>query len=202
MKFLLSLCTSVLICTAVIFCLPLDMEESIYGSTLRLHILANSDTAADQSLKLSVRDAVLETVDKFIGDCENAESAEAAVLVNSDAVLAAAEAVIAQSGYDYDCTLSVGEEYYPERNYGDVILPAGKYCSVRLLIGSGSGQNWWCVLFPPLCTEAAEKQEEALAEAGFTKGQVRILTESERPRYTVKFKLLEILMELWEKIEN
>ncbi len=196
MRFLITFSISILICSALLFLLPLSGEEAVYSQTLRLHILANSNSEEDQSLKLEVRDRVLSEVSELTADCLNANQARQAVALSSGYLEDVAREVIKNAGYDYTAKLIIGDEYYPKRSYNDITLPAGTYCSVRIAIGEAQGQNWWCILFPPLCTEAAEKQEEELVEAGFTPNQIKILTESESPRYVLKFRFLELLEEI------
>ena len=173
--------------------LPSAEEAGIYTSVVRLHVIAASDSDGDQALKLRVRDAVLETLAPLIEDCGTVEQAEDVIRKNADRLLSAAEAVVSGSGQTAVLTLT--DEHYPAREYGGITLPAGTYRSLRIILGEGRGHNWWCVLFPQLCTAAAEKRPEVIA-AGFTPGQIRILSEGEDVKYTVKLKLLEIVSEL------
>jgi len=172
--------------------LPVHGEGEVYEKTLRLHVLANSDSEEDQALKLAVRDAVLAEVTPLLEGCESRSEAETLVGDHLDAIAAAAEAVVSEWGYGYGVSASVGLEAYPERSYGSFRLPAGEYCSLTVRIGEAAGQNWWCVLFPPLCTGAAEVREE-LAAVGFTPAQIRLLTDAEHPQYVLRFKILEWL---------
>lgn len=168
-------------------------KAGIYENTLRLHVLANSDSGSDQKLKLEVRDAVLAELAPELNACESKEEAEALILRQEARIEKIAEKVIADSGKSYSAKLTLTEEEYPERTYGNVTLPAGKYSSVRILLGEAEGQNWWCVLFPQVCTDTAVAAEEKLAQVGFTPNQIRILTEGERPTYRLKFKIAELI---------
>ena len=136
---------------------------------------------------------VLETLEPMIADCGSREEAEAVIRENTSVLLRAAEKTASGSGQTVALTLT--DEHYPAREYGGITLPAGTYRSLRIILGEGRGHNWWCVLFPQLCTAAAEKRPEVIA-AGFTPGQIRILSEGEDVKYTVKLKLLEIVSEL------
>ena len=107
-----------------------------------------------------------------------------------------AEKTLRDNGSDYHVSALIGKENYPTREYGDIRLPAGNYSSLRVMIGKAEGKNWWCVLFPPLCTGTA-KPDDTLVAAGFTPGEVRILTDSESPEYTLKFRILEIFGSLF-----
>ena len=170
--------------------------SEIYDKTLRLHVLANSDGETDQALKLKVRDAVLSSLREELALCNTKEEAEALVRGKTDEIKRVADGVIKAEGVPYCATVTLTEEHYPERTYGDITLPAGQYSSVRILLGEASGQNWWCVLFPQVCTDTATPASEKMAQVGFTPNQIRLLTKSERPRYKLKFKLAELFAEI------
>ena len=167
--------------------LPLDGEARVYEDTLRLHILANSDSERDQAVKLKVRDALLEKMSPMLDGCTSKEEALTVIEANKNIIESIAREV---SGTE--ASVVVGREYYPERDYEGVSLPAGTYTSLRVRLGNAKGHNWWCILYPTLCTGTA-KPEKELAEAGFTPSQIQVLTENENPRYHVKFKIVEFL---------
>ena len=171
--------------------MPLADEAEIYDNTVRLHVLANSDSAHDQEVKLCVRDAVLETITEITKNAESAEEAEALIADNIRAVCAAAKETLCKLGEDKEVSVTLSDEYYPTREYEDFKLPSGKYTSLRVMIGEAQGQNWWCVLYPQLCTSTA-KTGETLVKTGFSKDQIDILTGGEEPKYRLKFKILEI----------
>lgn len=178
--------------------LPVHGEADIYDNVLRLHILANSDSQEDQALKLKVRDAILESSEGFLVSCKSREEAAARVLEYEDSLLATAKRVIEEEGYDYPVRIELGEEEYPTRTYGSVCFPSGSYLSLRILIGNAEGENWWCVLFPPICASAATKtnsEADAFIAVGLTGEQYRIITETENPTYQVRFKILETIQE-------
>ena len=185
-----------LVCLMALSFLPVHGEGEIYDTVVRLHVLANSDSEADQALKLKVRDAILEVTAPLIENC--ATQAEAMEILNSHLadLEAAALAVISSEGYDYPVTVLLGEEDYPTRTYESCAFPAGTYVSLRVLIGEGEGQNWWCCLFPPLCLSAATAKsdnEDAFIQVGLTKDQYGIITETGKTKYKVRFKILEVL---------
>ena len=176
--------------------IPTNEEFAIYESTVRLHVLANSDSDTDQSLKLKVRDAVLEMVSQM--DVDSKDEAVKAIENNKEKIEALATSVIQREGFEYTAKVEVGKEIYPTRYYEDFALPAGEYTSVKIIIGEGSGQNWWCVLYPPLCTTAAVAyDEEYCIEVGLTKGQYNLITENESGEYKIKFRLLELVQEVF-----
>ena len=176
--------------------LPVHGEQDIYDTVVRLHVLANSDTEEDQALKLKVRDGVLEAAAPLVEGCTTQAQAVEALTAHLSELEAAALAVMESEGYDYPVTVLLGEEDYPTRAYESCAFPAGTYVSLRVLIGEGEGQNWWCCLFPPLCLSAAtakEDNEDAFIQVGLTKDQYGIITETGKTKYKVRFKLLEVL---------
>ncbi len=190
-------CTFVLICAIFVPFLPLSGESDIYNEAVRLHVLANSNTEEDQELKLKVRNCVLEVLKEKMSYAKTKDEAIKIINNNTAELKQAAIDCIEKYGYDYNVELTLTEEYYPTRIYAGVSMPKGRYTSLRILIGEATGRNWWCVLYPPLCTSAAEPKS-TLSEAGFTPAQVRILTEGENPKYKIKFKFLEMFSSIKE----
>lgn len=173
--------------------IPTREECEIYNSTIRLHVIASSDSERDQSAKLKVRDAVLEHISAY----ETQSKAHTLSLIENDKneLVKIAKETLEKEGIYDTVSLEIGKESYPTRYYEGFSLPAGEYTSVRVVIGEGEGQNWWCVLFPPLCTaEAIEYDEETYIDVGLTKDQYFMITGTS-PEYEIKFKLLEIVSE-------
>ena len=191
---------TVLISAAVFFILyrviPTEEEFKIYEATVRLHVIANSDSDEDQDLKLKVRDALLDTITDF--KVASKDEAVKSIEEQREALEQIAETVIKNNGKDYDVKIQVGKEMYPTRHYDDFSLPKGEYTSVRVMIGKAEGKNWWCILYPPLCTNSAIKyDEEESVQVGLTKDQYNLITENESGKYKVKFRLLEIVSEVF-----
>ena len=197
MKFLLSLTASVLAAAAILSVLPVSGEHRIYDDVLRLHVIAESDAEADQALKLRVRDAVLACVSEAVAGCTSFEEADAAVGAMLEEIRTAAEICVAENGGTCPVTVTLAPEKYPRRDYGASCLPAGVYQSLKVTLGDGAGKNWWCVLFPTVCIRFAEGEadEDAYLAAGFTPEEYRIITGD--GGWKVKFRILEILSELF-----
>lgn len=174
---------------------PTHGEEQIYEGVLRLHVLANSDSDEDQALKLKVRDAIVEFCTARLFDCKSRDEAETRLNGMMDEIRETAKAALRENGSDFEVRITLGEEDYPRRSYDRLCFPAGRYLSLRVLIGEGKGKNWWCVLFPPLCLGAATEQEQkdAFIAAGFTQNQYKVITESDKVTYKMRFKILEWL---------
>ncbi len=187
------------LCLCIVFLfvglLPVHGEEEIYDSVLRLHVVANSDSEADQALKLCVRDEVIMLTEELCGNAKDITEAASIMGENMRAVHDAAKAEILRLGYDYPVEVRLCREEYPRKNYGSLCFPSGEYLSLQVLIGEAKGQNWWCVLFPPLCLDAAssyKSNEDAFISVGLTPDQYKIITESNTPTYKARLKFLEL----------
>ena len=188
---------TLLIVTMVIGVMPTDAEGEIYDDTLRLHILANSDQSEDQKLKLEIRDRILLKYGKMLKGGESITEAKESVEQLLTEIEGDARVWIGELGYNYDVKASLSVEWYETREYEDFTLPAGYYSSLRIIIGEGKGQNWWCVMYPPLCMEMAS--ESAPRDDGvidYSKEEIRLITSG---KYQVKFKILEELSRAFEK---
>lgn len=193
---------AVLCCFALIFSLgavylPVHGEKKIYDAVIRLHVLANSDSEEDQTLKLLVRDEVLSVTSAAMSDCTDRDEAAARLNELIPMLESAAQKVLKANGCEDTVCIVMGEESYPRRSYDSFCFPAGEYLSLRVLIGNAQGQNFWCVLFPPMCMSAAsvpkEEAEEALISVGLSKDQYSIITETENKKYRLRFRFLEVL---------
>lgn len=169
-------------------------QQQLSDKVLRLHVLANSDSEADQALKLKVRDSVLETASAILADCPDRETAEQRLSAALPEIEDAARARIAAEGGEQTVTAELRPTVFPTREYEDFTLPAGEYLALRVVLGEGEGHNWWCVVFPPLCAETTSSLSQTAMAAGLTEEEVALITESDG--YQLKFKAVE----LWEKL--
>ena len=164
----------------------------IRENTLRLHILANSDSPADQALKLKIRDAVLSHSGELFSGCDTRQKMVGAAQEQLSDIQRIAEQTAMHNGYDLPVTVSVADMFFETRRYDNVLLPAGTYTAVRIELGEAAGKNWWCVLYPPLCVSAAQ--------TGFTEEEAQIsdslLQQEELPRYRVRLAVVE----WWESL--
>ncbi len=180
-----------LLATLLLAALPVRGEEEIYSDVIRLHIIAASDTEEDQALKLAVRDAVLGVYGSALTSYPDRDSAAEAARELLPGIRSLAEQTLREAGCDKPVSVTLTEEEYPTRDYETFSLPAGRYLSLRVLIGEAEGHNWWCVLYPPLCLDTATKGE-LLSDAEWG-----LLTENGGGHYQVRFKLLEWLKMLF-----
>ena len=195
MRAILSLSAIVLALTVALAFLPVFGEEAVYDDVIRLHVIANSDGDADQADKIAVRDAILSYITGELDGVGAVDEAAGEIRLLLGEVEAIAKSTLAARGTELPVRAEFGREEYPEREYDGYSLPAGTYVSLRVIIGEGEGRNWWCVLFPSLCAGAAEKKD--FIEAGLTSEGYRMITDTEKPRYKVRFRLLEILSEVF-----
>lgn len=161
-------------------------RENDHEGIIRLHVIANSNTVGDQALKLKVRDAVIAYMDDQ-QDLTTVSETREFLKGDLNRLETIANGIIASEGYDYTADANIGVRYIPEKTYGDITFPAGNYEALNITLGEGDGENWWCVLFPPLClldegtAEGSDLSDEVPAE----------LTENQKLQ--LRWKLVEIL---------
>ena len=178
----------------IIAAVPNDSDAAIYEDTLRLHILANSDSDEDQSLKLLIRDKVLGKYGEIL---KTGESVEGAISLSESLVgdiKADVDLWIAEEGYNYTADVKITEEWYDTREYEDFSLPCGYYQSMQITLGDAEGKNWWCVMYPPLCLDLAT--EDAPADDGIIDYTKEELTLIESKGYSIKFRLIEVVSKI------
>ncbi len=192
-------CAAFLTAYTLLSCFPLSGEETIYDNVIRLHVIAQSDSAEHQAEKLQVRDAVLVCLADTLDGAADFGSARAAVSAMIPEIEDAAKETAG-----CPVTVTLGKESYPVRTYEGFSLPAGEYTSLRVILGDGAGKNWWCVLFPRLCTARAAEDDfyEDFIAAGFSPEQYRLIKNESGKKYKIRFKILEILSALWEGTEE
>ncbi|MBO5928622.1 MAG: stage II sporulation protein R [Clostridia bacterium] len=159
----------------------------IRQSMIRLHVLANSDTAEDQALKLKVRDALTTAGADLLKNVDTREAAEQKIQKALPRLKQAAEQCIKENGSAYTVSADLTDDYFTTRTYESGTFPAGRYKTLCIKIGEGKGKNWWCVMYPPLCVASAT-DKTSLSDT-FTKEQCGIIEEA--PRYVVRLKVVE-----------
>ena len=171
---------------------------TVKEDVVRLHILANSNSEIDQEVKLKVRDALLETNASILSDSVTKENAKEHFESSKDILLKTAKKTLKENGFNYNVKITLQEEYFNTRTYGNLTFPAGQYTALKIVLGEGEGKNWWCVMFPPLCVPTADGLETNETTADYlTKSGEKIVNGGEK--YIVKFKFLEIYEELRDK---
>ena len=176
---------------------PTEKDVAIYEDTLRLHILASSNDARDQELKYKIRDRLLEKYGTALSSYDSADGAKEHVALLADDIEHDVGMWTEEYGFDYGCEVTIGVEWYDTREYEDFTLPRGYYTSVRVMLGEAEGQNWWCVMYPPLCLDiATEEAPRDDAIAGYTKEEYALISED---GYQIKLKILEVFSDAFSK---
>lgn len=165
--------------------------SALAGQVLRLHVVANSDSQQDQALKLQVRDAVLAQASPLLEGVTSQAQAEEVLTPHLEELGQTARAVLDRAGCQDAVTVCLENQWFPTKVYDGFSLPAGTYRALRIVIGAGRGQNWWCVVFPPLClASVTEEVSSTAAQAGLSENQVSLITGQDGG-YVLKFKLIE-----------
>lgn len=175
----------------------LDCRQ-VREDVLRLHVIAASDSEADQAVKLKVRDAVLREGAAIFDGSVTAKEAQARLEPYLRRLENAADRVLKENGLPYAATAQIVNEFFDVRTYENVTLPAGRYTALKIVLGDGAGKNWWCVMFPPLCLPAATAQEDAYAV--FQDGGAHVVQGE--PDYVIRFRIVELVEKAVEHIRT
>ena len=190
--------------------------DDVKNSLIRFHVLANSDNKEDQNLKLKVKDEVINYLYSYLKDSKSLEESRNILKEQEDYVKEIANKVIKENGFNYSIKTELGYENFPEKSYGRIVLPQGKYEAFRIIIGNGKGHNWWCVMFPPLCftdvtkgqveeekskeelDEFIEKEKKEILEED-SKRNNKKTNEEDSDNIKIKFKVVEIFKDIAKK---
>ena len=184
------------------------VSADISSSVFRLHVIANSDTDEDQALKYKVRDALLEYMNSICADASSKEDAMNIASEHLDDFREIAQKVVYDNDYNYPVTVEIGQYNFPTKHYGDVSLPSGIYDALRVKIGTASGQNWWCVMFPPLCfvdvsSGIVPDDSKDLLQDNMSDEEYDLITNSnDNSSLTFKFKIVELFENIKVKLAN
>ncbi len=192
MKFITIFAALILCLCMICSFIPSQSDMRIYTDTVRLHVIAESDESADQLIKLSVRDEVVEYLSELAKEAQSAEETIKIINDNLDDIRRVADDALEKLGSDAKTEVVLSSEYYPTRSCENIRLPAGTYTSLKIKIGTAQGHNWWCVLYPQLSRGSASV-DSTLIRTGFSSDQIELLTGNEKIRYKLRFKILELL---------
>lgn len=186
-RWIKALCGAVVVCMVLSLCGFAGNCAVVRDSVVRLHVLANSDSEEDQTLKLKVRDAVTEAGAGVLDGVTDREQAEERLQDALPRLIETAQQCVYDEGYSYPVTAELTTMYFGTRTYDSGTFPAGRYRAVRFSIGEAKGKNWWCVMYPPLCVSAAT--DKASLSDVMSEGACTIVNDA--PRYAVRFKVVE-----------
>lgn len=181
-----------------------NASEDYKDKLIRFHVIANSDSDEDQNLKLKVRDAVINYLQPKLLESESIEESELIIKREYSELEKISKNIILQNGYNYDVKIGIDYSEFPTKQYSNVVLPAGEYKALKIIIGEGSGKNWWCVMFPPLCfvdeekgiidKDTDDKLREVLTEEEYN--LIAQKTSNQTNRVQIKFKIVEIVQNI------
>ena len=172
------------------------VSKDLSNSVFRLHVIANSDSTEDQNLKYKVRDKVLEYMNKISKNCSSKEDVILLATEHLNEFEEISKQIIVENGYDYDVTVKIGNFDFPTKSYGDISFPAGNYDALRIEIGSAQGQNWWCVMFPPLCfvdvtSGVVPDESKEIMKENLNDEEYSIISDNKSSNIKFKFSLIE-----------
>ena len=203
MKRLICLLISVLVIFSLLFRNDKVVSQSeISDKLIRFHIIANSDTIEDQALKLKVRDKVLAYISPKLSNSKSIDESRLIIKNNDDEMKKIAEQVVKSNGYSYKISSSLGRGNFPIKTYGNITLPQGNYEAYKIMIGEAEGQNWWCVMFPPLCFVDISKGEVSYEETEkemrtvLTPEEYSAVDNTKENKIQIRFKILDIISKI------
>ena len=162
-------------------------QSALADEVLRLHVVANSDSDADQAVKLQVRDAILSAATPYLDGVQGQAEAQQALEPHLEELAQAGAQVLREAGMDYPITVSIQDVWFPTREYTDFALPAGTYRSLQVILGAGVGHNWWCVVYPPLCVgSVSEESVETSASGVLSEDQISLISGQDG-EYVLRF---------------
>ncbi|NLK94327.1 MAG: stage II sporulation protein R [Clostridiales bacterium] len=168
--------------------------DDVKNSIIRFHVIANSDSDEDQKLKLRIKDKVIDNIYPFLKESKTIEESREIIKSKENDIIEIANSIIKENGYDYKVEIKLERDNFPEKSYGSIILPQGNYEAFKIIIGSGEGKNWWCVMFPPLCFVDVTKgqvEDEKSKEELDNEIEKNTDDNTEEEDVEVKFKIVE-----------
>ena len=207
-KYILLLIVSVLFLLLSAYSYVNAVSNNLADSVFRLHVIANSDSKEDQELKYKVRDSLIEYMNTLTNDMNSKEEVIEIAKAHLEDFKEIAQNVVKENGYNYDVNVEIGNFSFPTKTYGDISFPAGFYDALKVEIGKAEGQNWWCVMFPPLCfvdvtsgvvpKESKENLQENLGDEEY-----ELISDTENYSIlNVKFKIIELFESIGTKLAN
>ena len=201
------LITSIIIVVMSLFLYSVNVNADLSEGIMRLHIIANSDSEYDQWVKIQVRDAVLAKIDPLLNGSTSQTESKQILMDNRLLIENTAREKMQEINYDKPVRAEFGNYYFPIKQYGNVTLPSGDYDACRIVIGDGSGQNWWCVMFPPLCFAEDMKgtlddENLSVLKNTLTEDEYNMITNDEDCEFVVRFKIVDTFQKLKQKIKE
>ena len=174
-----------------------NTQKGIAAGVVRLHVVANSDDVYDQQVKLKVRDVIIDELAPILDDVTNQEQAKQIIIENLKNVEKAAQSLLDENGFAYGAKVMYEKTHFPTKKYENIMLPPGNYDALKIVLGNGEGQNWWCVMYPPLCFEGSvsgiiDEEQANILKQNIGDSGYEIITQKDTVPVKFKFKILEI----------
>lgn len=177
------------------------VSNDIANSVFRLHVIANSDSKDDQNLKYKVRDSILKYMNEISMNCTSKSEVISIAKEHKQDFYNIARKTIIENGYNYDVNIQIGNFDFPTKHYGDISLPSGNYEALRIEIGDAVGQNWWCVMFPPLCfvdvtSGVVPDESKQIIKENLSEEEFSLISNTKNSDIKFKFSLIEMFQNL------
>lgn len=170
--------------------------EDVKNTIIRFHVIANSDKEEDQKIKLEIKDKIISYIYPFLQKSNSIENSRDILNSQKENILNIASEILLESGYNYKANIEFSRENFPEKSYGNIILPQGEYEAFRIILGDGKGKNWWCVMFPPMCfidvTKGKIEEDKSKEELDAVIENANRSQNNDTNNIKIKFKILEI----------
>ena len=207
-KYLLLLIVSVAFLLLSAYSYVNAVSNNLADNVFRLHVIANSDSEEDQNLKYKVRDSLIGYMNTLTNDMNTKDEVIEIAHEHIDDFKKIAQNVVKENGYNYEVNVEIGDFSFPTKTYGDISFPSGFYDALKVEIGKAEGQNWWCVMFPPLCfvdvsSGVVPEESKENLEANLGDEEYSIISDSEENGLTsIKFKIIEFFENIGTKLAN
>ena len=184
-----------------------NISKDYKDKLIRFHVIANSNTDEDQELKLKVRDEVIKYWQPKLQHSKRINESEAIIKKEYSSLEEISKNIILKNGYNYSVKVGIQYSNFPTKQYSNIVLPAGEYKALKIIIGKGEGKNWWCVMFPPLCfvdesNGVIDKSTDDKLKEVLTDKEYKLIkqdTPKKTSRVKIKFKVLEVVKDLEKK---
>ncbi len=194
-----------IICISASIGIFLNKKDSLNKKVIRFHVLANSDSNLDQTVKLKVKDNVINYIHPLLEKSSSLDESRKILNENKEEIISIANKTLKENGQDYVATAELAKQQFPVKSYGNIVFPSGEYEAFRILLGKAEGKNWWCVMFPPLCfvdvkNAVADETMEKELKKTLSNSEIESISQNNKEEKTkFKFKSVEVIKDLMKK---
>lgn len=194
-----------IICISASIGIFLNKKDSLNKKVIRFHVLANSDSNLDQTVKLKVKDNVINYIHPLLEKSSSLDESRKILNENKEEIISIANKTLKENGQDYVATAELAKQQFPVKSYGNIVFPSGEYEAFRILLGKAEGKNWWCVMFPPLCfvdvkNAVADETMEKELKKTLSNSEIESISQNNKEEKTkFKFKSVEVIKDFMKK---